>query len=1196
MNTRNPIFFLLLLLAPFCSFAQDYGSAEFVENKGQWDARVRYMAGASNGGVFLHNDGFTILQHNADDWQTVTDLVHGYMEEVKKQIMGDKVSVRSHAYKVEFIGASAAPQIVPDKPLYSYNNYFIGADPSKWASNCSIFQAVTVKGVYPGVDVRYYSSNGRLKYDIIVAPGADVSKIKLHYKGVNGLQLKNGELLIKTSVGELKELKPYSYQYSESGKKEVAAKFVVKGSEVSFDVKGYDPRAVLVIDPDLVFCSFSGSKVDNWGFTATYGADGSFFGGGIVKSAGFPVSTGAFQTDYKGGDWDIGIIKLSPDGRQRIYATYIGGAGIEQPHSLVADAAGNLVIAGRSNSRDYPVSGGAAGQIGSGGAYDIVVTKLNPDGSQMVGSKRIGGSGDDGVNIRSSRTGTSSLQRNYGDDGRSEVILDGSGNIYVASCTQSWSTDPLGRFPIVGGFQTDFGGGTQDGVLLKLPPDVSGLTFSSFIGGSSNDAAYVLSLHPTNNTIYVAGGTESNNLRGSTAGTVGPSAAGVIDGFLSIISNDGSSIIKTTYLGTSGIDQVYGVQFDRFGFPYVMGQTTGAWPVQNATWSQAGGKQFIAKLKQDLSGYVYSTTFGTGSAQPNISPTAFLVDRCENVYISGWGGNILPENPFPSGGTTGLSVTSDAIKPSTDGKDFYFFVLKKNATDQLFGSFFGQNGAAADHVDGGTSRFDRNGVIYQAICANCKSFGNVPFPTTPGVWSPNNPTADACNLAMVKIAFNLAGVASGVQTSIDGRNGDTTGCVPLTVDFRDTVLNAVSYEWLFGDGTPQETTTTANNSHTYTQIGNYRVMLVAIDSTSCNIRDTSYINIQVGDLKASLDFNPVKLEPCNLFQYRFDNLSQAPAIRPFGPNAFEWDFGDGSPRVMAGTGPVTHRYVAPGTYNVRLILKDSAYCNYPGDTVKQLRVAANVVARFEVPPAACAPFTAKFNNTSDAGQQFRWDFGDGSTSTDINPTHVYNIPGTYTVTLTAIDSATCNITSTTQQTVQVAGSPTAAFTASPQPPSVNTPVTFTNGSTPDAVRFKWVFGDGDSLETMSRGPIQHEYNATGTFNTCLIAYNQIGCADTVCQPIQALVEVAVDVPNAFTPLSGDINSVVMVKGYGIGKMKFIIWNRWGQKVFESDNKSNGWNGRVKGVLQPMDVYAYTLEVEFTDGTRVTKKGDITLIR
>ena len=138
--------------------------------------------------------------------------------------------------------------------------------------------------------------------------------------------------------------------------------------------------------------------------------------------------------------------------------------------------------------------------------------------------------------------------------------------------------------------------------------------------------------------------------------------------------------------------------------------------------------------------------------------------------------------------------------------------------------------------------------------------------------------------------------------------------------------------------------------------------------------------------------------------------------------------------------------------------------------------------------------------------------------------------------------------------------------------------------------FERTDADGDGLSNIV------EYNTTGTFDACLVAYNRTGCADTLCLPVQTLVEAAVDVPNAFTPLSNDINSVVQVKGYGIGKMKFIIWNRWGQKVFESDNKSTGWNGRVNGVLQPMDVYAYTLEVEFTDGTRVTKKGDITLIR
>jgi gliding motility-associated-like protein len=88
----------------------------------------------------------------------------------------------------------------------------------------------------------------------------------------------------------------------------------------------------------------------------------------------------------------------------------------------------------------------------------------------------------------------------------------------------------------------------------------------------------------------------------------------------------------------------------------------------------------------------------------------------------------------------------------------------------------------------------------------------------------------------------------------------------------------------------------------------------------------------------------------------------------------------------------------------------------------------------------------------------------------------------------------------------------------------------------------------------------------------------------------------VDLPNAFTPLSGDVNSVLKVKGFGIGKMKLEIWNRWGQKVFETADQEQGWNGTYQGVVQPMDVYMYTLSVEFFDGSKLSRKGDITLIR
>ena len=1208
MNCKSHILLLLSCLIGITTFAQN--NIEFVENKGQWDGHVKFMGQVSNGAFFVEQNGYTVLQHNADDWEKVHQAMHNKVVDGKR-LQDVDITVHSHSYKVNFIGSNPKAQAVADKPLYTFNNYIIGNDPSKWFFNCNLYQAVTVKDIYPDIDVRYYSSNGAMKYDIIVHPGGDISKIAMKYDGTDEIKLKNKDLIIGTSVGSLKELSPYTYQYNEKGKKEVTTKYSLKNNIVRFDVKDYDPSSTLIIDPNLIFCSFSGSVADNWGFTATYGPDGSMYGGGIVMGTGWPVSSGAYQTSFGGGSGsgcftgniDIGIIKLSPDGTKRIYATYIGGNQQDVPQSLIVDPQGELIIAGRTTSTNYPTKNGPGDRIGTGGKYDIVITKLNSAGNQLIGSRIIGGSDDDGANISACGDGRdNSLQQNYGDEARSEVNLDIAGNIYLAACSQS------NDFPVVGGFQSANTGGNnkQDAVVLKFNPDLSTLLFSTYLGGSGNDAAYVIEVSPTNNNIYVAGGTESTNLPGSTGGTIGTSNHGGVDGFVSIISNDGSALLKTTYLGTSGIDQIYGIKFDLLGFPYVMGQTTGSWPVTNAAWSTPNGRQFIAKLRPDLSGFVYSTVFGKttgGQASPDISPVAFLVDRCENVYVSGWGGKVVSGLNYPSAGVTGLPVTPDAIKSIPDinarsglGEDFYFFVLKKDATKQLYGTFFGQNGGdIRDHVDGGTSRFDKNGVIYEAICASC---GNtLPFPTTPGAWATRKPSSANCNLALVKIDFDLSGVRSGVQSWIDGRPRDTAGCVPLTVEFRDTVRNAVSYEWSFGDGSPRVTTTVPTTTHTYTAIGTYNVMLIAIDSTTCNLRDTSYLNIKVSDLKAQLDFNSVKLSPCDSFKYRFDNLSSAPAVRPFGSASFIWDFGDGSGKITTGLGSVFHNYITAGTYNVQLILNDTAYCNYPDTLTRQLRIASLVKADFKTPPNGCAPYNAQFNNTSLAGSQFIWDFGDGSpVSNEVDPLHLYQNPGTYTIRLTAIDSGTCNIIDSTKFNITVYGNPTADFTASPQPPIVNTPISFTNLSSSDAIRFKWLFGDGDSLVTTSRSEVAHEYNATGKFNACLIAFNPASCSDTICKQIETLISPAVDVPNAFTPGKFGPNSTIYVRGFGIAKMKFIIWARWGEKVFETGSKKIGWDGYYKGKLLPMDVYAYTLEVEFSDGTKTTKTGDITLIR
>ncbi len=1225
-----------LLIMGMVTYAQNY--LEFVENKGQWDKKILYLANTGIGSVALQADGYRVLLHNEEDLGKLNPHPRGHQHtttaatSVKKSAVGEPsrggeggggstgdLVLRGHAYQVKFLNANPNAQVVPDKAQATYNNYILGNDSSKWASNCKIYQAVTFKNIYPNIDIRYYTANGTLKYDLIVNPGGNINDVNLYFDGVDGLKVKDQQLVIKTSVIDVQEMTPYTYQLARNTRTEIPCSFEVKGNIVRFKLNGaYNKDVALIVDPSIVFYGYSGSTADNWGFTATYDAQGNFYGGGIVFQPGaFPVSNGAFQRTFQGGlsegqlnPNDIAIIKFDPSGINRIYATYLGGTGNEQPHSLVADAQGNLFIAGRTTSgNSYPKRG--LSLYGSGGAADIIITKLNAAGTDIISSVLIGGSGDDGVNVRpnyTSPTVSETTRRNYGDDARSEIILDAGGNPILASVTQSanFQVTPTA-------FQTTRGTSSsrfQDGVVIKLTPDLNTVLFSSFFGGNGDDAAFVLATHPQNGNIYIAGGTTSTDLPGNKTGVLFPSFQGNVDGFVSIISPDGTQIVKTSYFATDGIDLIYGIQFDRNGFPYIMGTTTVAWPVINAPInannSQVSGKQFISKLQPDLSGFVYSTNFGIISGNtPNISPTAFLVDRCENVYVSGWGGVLHPG--MPSSGTRGLITTGTGqFKSTTDGEDLYFYVIERDAQSILYATFFGATssqtpGPTGDHVDGGTSRFDQNGTIYQSICS-CTRDASSPnnLSGTAGVWSRTNQNAGSnagggCNLLAIKFSFDLAGVGAGLQASINGVARDTAGCVPLTVDFRDTLAQGRAYWWHFGDGTPAVRTTTPSISHTFNNIGLYRVMLVAVDSSTCNYTDTAYLNMRVRGDAAALSFTSAKIPPCQSLVFEFNNTSVPPAGKPFTSQSFRWDFGDGNTRI-AGPGIVTHTYAAGGTYHVKLVLIDTSYCNHADSIVQQIRISPNVDARFTTPSVGCAPYNAVFNNTSLAGQQFFWNFGDGSTSTATNPIHLYPVPGTYTVTLIAVDNATCNLRDTTTQTIMVSGSPRAAFTYTPNPTQPNTPISFQNGST-GGVSYKWLFGDGDStITTDSDTPVPHLYNRTGTYNACLITYNVAGCSDTTCQSISVTVNATAAVPNAFSPNGDGTNDRIFVRGYGIGKMTWRIYNRWGVQVYVSTNQAEGWNGTYKGRIQPQDVYHYTLQIEFTNGDKISKKGDITLLR
>ncbi|MBW8685417.1 DUF7948 domain-containing protein [Chitinophaga rhizophila] len=1234
MNFTFPIGCLAFLFSLFASVTAgaqaqvqefyDNKPLQFTENKGQWDGDFLYKTDMGGGAAFLKRTGFRFLLQDKKQRDQLAERIHGHSHgggdttwhpepnPVRNSNVRTTATattntsttdgnsdlplpvVRGHAYEVTFLNAGN-PVISAEKASESYVNYLVGNDPSKWKSNIKSYQLINYKDLYPGIDMQVYSEASVLKYDLIVQPGADPAVVQLEYTGADKLEIKKEQLYITTSVGTVIEQMPFAYQFIDNERVPVKVSYALSGKKLRFKVSGkYDNDYPLIIDPSYIFSTVSGSVADNWGFTATYDGAGNFYGGGVVFNVGYPVTPGAVQSTYGDGGFDIGISKFSSNGRNLIYATYLGGGGKEQPHSLFVDPNGNLVISGRTNSGNFPgPNNGQPTVVGTRGGWDISVTKLNATGTGIIGSMIVASPGDDGMNIREDRTlGPSVLLRNYGDDARSEVVIDDAGSVYVASCTRS------DRFPVTPGvFQSSFGG-VQDGVLLKFNNDCTNLLWASYLGGSREDAAYVLALNGTN-SLYVAGGTASNNfpIRGNALYST--YRGGICDGFIAHISTDGTSILQSTYLGANTVaaDQVYGIQLDARGFVYVMGTTEGTWPIVQPTGTSNfyndNSKQFIAKLQPDLSAFVYSTTFGKSASTPSISPVAFLVDRCENVYVSGWGGGIDVELNYPNSNTNGLPLKSP-LQRTTDGQDFYFFVLQRDATDILFGSYFGGNGTY-EHVDGGTSRFDRNGVIYQGICAWCPVGGQTGgfrprYPTTPGAYATSAPPN--CNLGALKIAFNLDGVRAGIKT-LERR---TNYCVPATITFIDTTgTPAQTWTWNFGDGSAPVVGTNDTIQHTYSDPGNYRVRLVKCDPASCNSCDTAVMDLRIRTDRAIFDMEAVRQPPCEALTYQFSFTAPTPA-RPFTDTSFVLNFGDNSPAVRVGPNsfPISHRYQAEGVYNATLTLVDSNYCNAPQVDTVLLRVAANVRASFVAPDSTCVPATIEFQNTTSGGETFTWNFGDGSAvSTDVNPVHTYNNPGVYTVTMQAVDNNTCNRTDDTSMVITVFPPPTADFAYTPNTPTENTPTTFSNQSSPDAISFSWEFGDG--LGSTEVNPV-HQYNRTGVYDVYLVSTNSAGCTDTAHKQVSAIVIPLFDIPSAFSPNRDGVNDVFLVRGFGIARFNMKIYNRWGQMVFETNDALIGWDGSFKGSIQPMDAYAFVINVEFSDGTSATKNGSVTLLR
>ncbi|MFN9108458.1 MAG: PKD domain-containing protein, partial [Bacteroidota bacterium] len=280
-------------------------------------------------------------------------------------------------------------------------------------------------------------------------------------------------------------------------------------------------------------------------------------------------------------------------------------------------------------------------------------------------------------------------------------------------------------------------------------------------------------------------------------------------------------------------------------------------------------------------------------------------------------------------------------------------------------------------------------------------------------------------------------------------------------------------------------------------------------------------------------------------------------------------------------------------YNVRLILIDTNFCN-SGDSfaVVNFNVASIIRAGFEV-NNGCVPFSPSVRDTSFGAVSYKWTTSDGQQSQLSAPDFLFTAPGTYTIKQYIYNVNSCNLTDSAERIVQVFSPPDAGFTYSPFPSKENEPTRFVSTTSSDVVAWSWDFGDGQRSE--EKNPT-HQYIASGLYNVCQIVRDMRFCRDTTCQTVEADIAILQDVPTAFTPNGDGVNDIFLVRGFGISKMTLRIFNRQGLLLFESRSQNIGWDGTFKGVPQPMDAYAWTLELEYFTGEKLRRKGDVTLIR
>ncbi len=578
--------------------------------------------------------------------------------------------------------------------------------------------------------------------------------------------------------------------------------------------------------------------------------------------------------------------------------------------------------------------------------------------------------------------------------------------------------------------------------------------------------------------------------------------------------------------------------------------------------------QFVLKLDPTLTTALNSTVFGNGNSDINISPSAFLVDICGNMYISGWGANIL--QGVPLGGMPVTPVTAfQATAPN--GFDFYLLVIERDFAGLLYGSYIGGS-AAQEHVDGGTSRFDKNGVIYQSVCGGCG--GNSDFPTSPGAWSSLNLSSN-CNNLVFKFDFELI---PNAEFTAD----DNIGCAPFIVTFDNFSTQSDAYLWDFGNG--DTSTVIFEPTITYDTPGTYNVFLYVTDSI-CLLTDTAQLTIIVTDsLELYVTPDQELCQPIPVTLTAFTNGSGTSFVWSTNINfsdTLNSPLSDSSLTITPSG--ITTYYVQASNPACSLI--DSVFVDFIGSSLVLTGNDSLCLGEQTVITASSSnplvTFTYVWSPSSIINGSTT------SSSVTIQP------PSTQYLYVTASSNTGCIINDSIQ--IFVGDIPSVLVHASASEYNVAEGSVVTLFGEPAGYTYAWLPNGG--LTSPNSQQTEALVDQT-TLYTFIVTDGICTKTDTVLVKAFSFIcgEPFLYIPNAFSP-NGDMdNDVLYVRGALIKDMTFRVYDRWGELVFESIDRLSGWDGTFRGKPSNPDTYDYYLKVTCIDDVETIIKGNVTLLR